>query len=258
VRRHVGPAATGFEPGLNTLNDLPPEAQQLFETFFWQKLDDVAARALSLLVEGKTLTDAPLLREGWAGFLVSLRMRHPEALPEIKVFVNRVWNTPDQRIEKEYEERFRRAGDPPTFDEFIAMNKPYTVANIRFGMIIGAVKSERLRKLIKTFTWTVINVSSSPSPLLTSDWPIEIDTAKDRFISLPLSPSRLFLASDDYGSIRTALEQPRAKLVEIVNKLLVCRARRHVFACDDTLDEFIRENMGTEVAEPPFFPTLLL
>jgi hypothetical protein len=88
--RRLHPEAVGYVDRLYELQGLEPQLAQQIETQFFKPVDDLAARALAALEEGKK-NDAwdDRYRSAWSRFLLSLMLRHPMAVQDLKAEWNR-------------------------------------------------------------------------------------------------------------------------------------------------------------------------
>src|SRR5262249_15309640 len=81
----VRPKSAGYEKELYTLAHLPAEARQSVEKYVTADVDNRAATALQKMTKSKSaegLTGKDRL--GWAQFIVSLPIRNPDAVADIK------------------------------------------------------------------------------------------------------------------------------------------------------------------------------
>jgi hypothetical protein len=106
--------------------------------------------------------------------------------------------------------------------------------------------------------WCVYDLSNWRR-LLTSDWPVDLSLGASRAaITLPLSPTRLFVATDDIAVLREIQRSDPQKVISDVNKYVVSHARRYVFSEDTSQEVFIRDRMSSKKVTPPFFPDLAI
>ena len=105
--KQVHPDGTGYARGLYTLQGLPPEAANVVETRFLKDADNLGAVALRAFVENRDLDLA--LRTAWSRFTISLLLRNPEAVEEMKTRLR-------QNVQKQYD-KTRKPTDPLLFEE---------------------------------------------------------------------------------------------------------------------------------------------
>ena len=81
----VTPKSTGYEKDLYTLEDLPRNLRQAIEKEVTADVDGRAAAALRKMVAAKSVNSLTQEdRQAWAQFVVSLPIRNPEAVADIK------------------------------------------------------------------------------------------------------------------------------------------------------------------------------
>jgi hypothetical protein len=91
--------------------------------------------------------------------------------------------------------------------------------------------------------WSRLDLSKSSHQLLTSDRPIVMPLGLDNpkaYISLPLSPNILFVASHEASRFDP---NPR-KIARFINEQVVAQARRYVWGTTDAQLTFIRKRFG--------------
>jgi len=104
--------------------------------------------------------------------------------------------------------------------------------------------------------WAVFDTSPG-GKLLTSDWPVELSFAGPRsHVSIPLSPDRLFLASDSRAYLEELQRFPLPLMVAAVNQYVVVHARLYVYSSDKSHEALIRSRMSEAKLQPPFFPDI--
>ena len=206
-----GPDATGFEFDLYAFNELPPDQAQHLEQKFFDYADRTASDALQLHLGGATERDwTPELINAWSRFVIGLHLRHADAMPELREAAKTIWEGSASKSQRRYE-ALRQPGDPATFDEYLARRDPLTPVKARVNLIMKAVlDNEIVRKRVNNMLWAVRDVSASPLRLLTSDRPVELFDVKEPrgIISLPISPTKLFVAVNDRRVFERAPRTP--------------------------------------------------
>lgn len=153
-------------------------------------------------------------------------------------------------------EGIKQPGDPETFDEYLACLDPLVSAKSRLNLIVRAFNNDVVGQHINNMKWRVEDLSASPHQLLTSDRPVSLFYIKDAkgWIALPISPTKLFLAVND-PRIFDHLKKPK-QIVHFINTFVVTRARRFVWAADQSQKAFIQKQMSTRLEPTPLFPNL--
>jgi hypothetical protein len=256
IPKPVGPAATGFEFDLYAFDDLPPDGRQHLEKVFFNYADDTASRALQIHLGNLQPWNNELVN-AWSRFLLGIHFRHPDAMPELKTAAAAIWAESGPQSEIDYA-KLRSESDPATFDEYIAKVDPLTQAKVRLNLIIKLFDSEQLLTHINGMVWGVFDVSRSPCRFLTSDRPVQLHKYKedDGFISLPISPTKLFVAANHEAFLQAILKAKPETMVTEVNAYVVGRARRFVWAADQSQERFIENRMSRTLEPMPLFPTL--
>jgi Protein of unknown function (DUF4238) len=249
------PNATGFEYELYSFNDLPPELRQWFEDEFLAETDDRASKALQEILAGRLDGLNLKLRSGWSRFLYTLLFRHPDPLLEMREAIERIWGARRALPQAEYE-TIRKPGDPLTSEEYLANISAEMHARAHVNLLQGALDNPKLGVRINNMRWCVYDLSRW-GRLLTSDWPVELSLGVTRpTITVPLSPTRLFVATDDLAALREIQRSDPYKVISKVNRYVVSHARRYVFSEDTSQERFIRNRMSSKKINPPFFPEL--
>ena len=134
VAKAVGPKATGFEFDLYAFTELPPEQAQFIEQKFWNYVDRTAAQAHEMHLSMAPVIRNTELRCAWSRFVIGVRNRHPDMMPELRTMMKSIWEAPDPNIQLEYE-KLRTSADPATFEEYIAVNFPLMPVRARLNLV---------------------------------------------------------------------------------------------------------------------------
>jgi hypothetical protein len=248
------PDATGFEYDLYSFNGLPTELRQWFEDKLLAQVDDLASKALQEILAGRLDGLDSKLRSAWSRFLYSLRFRHPDPLLELCAAIERIW---DSALSQAEYETIRKPVDPLTFEKYRANISADARARVHVNLLQGVFDDPKVGIRINNMRWCVYDLSRW-GRLLTSDWPIDLSLGASRAtITLPLSPTRLFVATDDLAALGEIQRSNPFKVISQVNKYVVSHARRYVFSEDTSQEGFIRNRMSSKKITPPFFPDLV-
>jgi Protein of unknown function (DUF4238) len=253
-RRH--PEGTGWELDLYAFDDLRPEFRQWFETTFLTLTDDLGSIALE-----KMLTDGPnsldlRLRSAWARFVMTLRFRTPDVVNELRTSTARAWESNEPHSEEEYQRmRKGREGYPVTFAEYSAAMTPAVNAQIHVRLLKSAMDNRKIGEHINRMHWSIYDAESADCEFLTSDWASDLNLLRG-VVSLPIGPTRLFIASDTQRGLNDMLDQKPNDVVRIVNRFVVEQARRFVWSRGRSQQRFIENRMSRSMVPEPFFPNL--
>jgi len=248
IAKPVGPRATGYEPHLYSFPELTPEAGHFLEVVFFNYADRVAAEALR---NHLSPTPAPWTTElisAWSRFVIALHLRHPDAMPELRAAAKSVWEGSGDAYQAQYE-AIRKPEDPPTFDEYLAPRDPLTAIKVSVNMIVKVFDNEILGKHLNNMTWGVIDVGPSPYRFLLSDRAVvfaNLDNV-DGVVYLPISPTKIFVAVNTPDRLQRLRALPPRDIVDNSSRFLVGRARRFVWAHDQSQDAFIEKYMSKRV-----------
>jgi len=256
IPKWVGPKGTGFIRDLYACPELPAEHAQHLESVFFNYADDRAAQALGLHLRNEAGWNNELI-SAWSRFVIGIHLRHPDVMPELRAATGSIWDQSGAAYQAHYEQ-LRRPGDPATMDEWVAKLDPLTRSKVQLNCIIKMLDNEIVGTQLNSMRWSVIDVSNSPFRFLMSDRPVEICRLKEPtgFASIPISPTKLFVAANRDQSIQNVEKLKPKEIVRHVNLFVATRARRYVWASDELQTAFIRNHMSTAMEPTPFFPNL--
>jgi hypothetical protein len=244
--RRTSPAGTGYEIDLYRIDGVPEEIAQDFEKRFMHLVDTDAARALQKIIAGKTDNWPGELRSGWTRFIMSLLFRNPEAVATIRSHIVNMWDEGTEALQEDYAAR-RRAGDPDTFEEFLAKREPNAAQLGAANFPAEVIDNEKIGATIFGMNWSRIDLSKSKHQLLTSDRPIDMPLGladAEAYISLPASPTILFVAAHSQD-LADALRQAEATdVVKKNNKRIIQQARKYVWGATDSQLAFVQKHFG--------------
>ncbi len=255
IAKRVGPRSTGFEVDLYAFDELPPDVRQFVEEEFFNYADNIAAIALERLFAGDLDDWSPEIKSGWSRFVIGIHLRHPDAMPELRAAALSIWEGSGEAAQLAYE-TIRKPEHPATFDEYCEKHDPLVAVKARANMVIKSFDNDILGTHINGMRWAVIDVSASPTRLLLSDRPVEISNLKEPrgFVSMPISPTKLFVAANSSGAFDNLRRLKPREIVQHVNLFIVGRARQFVWAQDETQTRFIQNHMSKNLEPTPLFP----
>jgi hypothetical protein len=166
--------------------------QQAVEQHLPRHIDDLAAGMLrKLTIKGfasLTLED----RCDWVRFLLSLRLRQPEIVQQLRVEFSEHLEALLREEPEEYD-AVAEASDPPTLVELTSRNYPGLVENFGLSCFHGLVDNPEMGQKnlsMKRWLW---DFTREQIDLLLADQPC-IDEA-DLIVALPIGPRKAFLAT---------------------------------------------------------------
>jgi hypothetical protein len=201
IAKPVGAKGTGFQTDLYAFPELPPDMAQHIEDVFLKYADNTASNAMQMHLAGQDIWTNEL-RSGWSRFLISLIIRHPDVMVDLRAATAKSWRDTGPSTQADYE-KTKEPHFPATFDEYIAAIDPLIPVKVSQNAIIKAFDNEKLGNHINGMHWSVIDLSKGVHRLLTSDRPLQYQNlANERgFMALPISPTKLFLAVNGPQSI---------------------------------------------------------
>ncbi len=255
IAKPVGRHSTGYERDLYAFPELPPDTAQYLEQAFFAYADQKASDALDNHLGVIAVPWTSELISAWSRFGIGLHLRHPDAMPEMRAAAKSIWDKSGVDSQANYE-AVRKATDPPTFDEYLALHDPRAPGKMRVNLIMKAFDNEIVCAHINQMNHAIFDISDSRFRLLTSDRPVHLYNLKERngMVSLPISPTKLFVAMNDRANFDKLKATPPDKLVTAANELVVSRARRFVWAQDNSQQRFIENRMSTKLEPTPLLP----
>jgi len=248
-RKH--PSATAYVHGLYTVPGLPQDQAQYVEKRFMQVTDDLAARALHILLNpgGPAAVDLDARQKiGWARFLYSLTVRNPESLKRMQQMAPQAAAQSLERFRQNYD-LLRVPDDPATFEEF----KVEFVANPRNiapqTVLPTLLNSKLVITEIATYRFFTAHINNGRHSLLTSDRPIIMTnglSVPNAHIAIPISPHRLFVAAKSDDTYNDISRMTPDILIETSNNKVVEQAVKYVYGIDDTHGLRPRCPMGSQ------------
>jgi hypothetical protein len=123
-------------------------------------------------------------------------------------------------------------------------------------MVIKTFDNDILGNHINGMKWGLVDVSASQIRLLLSDRPVEFSNLKEPrgFVSRPISPTKLFVAANNPASLANLRRVKSREIVQHVNQFIVGRARRFVWAQNQTQRRFVENQMSKNLEPTPLFP----
>jgi hypothetical protein len=239
ARRREFPQNTGCLRDLYRTHGVPLAESQDLETKFMMPLDTKAARALSKLVSRVDLNADE--RSAWARFLLSLLYRNPDSVKFLKTHMADLVHELTAALEAHWAAH-RKPEDHRSLAEATIDRQPGYAEISAANIIKEIISDHRAEPDIIKMNWTVIDLSQSTVPLLTSDRPLVFGNLSDpnSYISLPIGPQHLFIAAFDDRFEKWLLpKRDPTKVAWTSNKDVVSQAREFVWGVDDDQIDFV-------------------
>jgi hypothetical protein len=113
-KHHKG---VGYQHDLYTVPNGDPAVATYLERRFFKVVDDLGAKALSVIESGQWRPMGTTIRSGWTRFIMSLLHRNPEQVGKSIQIVSRYLMIVKPQYEKLYHDK-KDANHPATFDAF--------------------------------------------------------------------------------------------------------------------------------------------
>lgn len=207
VGDRVAPKAVGFCNALYTVGPiskwqpLSESDREGFETKVMAGIDDAASKVHAKLANGVTsLTGAE--RHAWARFVNSLLHRHPDEMSRRDAFSRDL----SERLQRDWLARGTLPGERKRIRRAIdGINIANLATTLSRSKMVEAIDDATELGALLGMNW-VLCTGSQDNPFLTTDRPVLLDggfftpfasspgNGPVRVVSLPISPTRLFLA----------------------------------------------------------------
>ena len=248
VHKHVFPSQVGFVKDLYTIPGVAPEFAQKIETEWFSRVDHAASQAREKLFETPHSGWSSVNRSAWTRFIFSLAHRTPENLAVFKESMRIIWGRPSPKIQAKYE-LIRKPTDPACFEDYAQSVDPLIVEKFASLAIQRPSGNSQMGHFINNMHWKVYDLSESQFLLLLSDALLVMSNGlkkPDGHIAIPLSPTKLFVATYDKAFMSEFDRMSPQQLVRKTNQLVVGRAKRFVVAANRDQDAFIRKRFGSD------------
>ena len=244
----VAPAEVGYEKHLYATPGLPPEKAQQVEQLFMSPLDDLAAETHRLIIDGKLGSLTQKQRSAWSRFIMSQWFRTPSGIGYFKESLSLVLKARDEELNTRYEE-LRKEGYPRSLEEIIAMMGPDFAEQAAMDLLRKMIDDPKNGHRLNNMPCLVIEAVESRDFLI-SDAALqqsEVGIFSVRgFLTLPIAPRKLFVASTRRDVARSIALLPQRDLIARHNRAVVRRASIFVGATNRTQEGFIAKHFGKE------------
>jgi hypothetical protein len=247
LAEEVPPEATGFVPEFRDSDAPSSELTEQIE----QRLAALAlaepAAALQPILERRAAEWDAAARANWARFIASLMLRNPSVVTQVGAAMRDIVETGTREIKTRYA---TRRSDPKTFAEYVTAD-PQAPLSAATGYLQKVMDGDAMAAAINKMQWVRITVANARFTLLTSDQPLDVPLSlsdRNAYVALPLSPTALFVASNNESLLEKLTRHDPSKLVRMMNMATVTRARDYVWSVDDSQHAFVRHHFGAAPA----------
>jgi hypothetical protein len=244
--KRVHPDGTGYVRGLYAIEDIDPEVINAIEKKFLKPADGLAADVLQDLLHDKPFRRPGPMRASWSRFVLSLMIRYPEAIAEMKRQLR-------ENVASMYLQT-REEHEPATFKEYQALHGSTELARLHGKLIMDLMQDSRMGRLIFGMYWGVVRFRLYKHNLLTSDRPVtsNVFSISTNHLCLPISPEHLFFACETERAEAEFRGLDPKNIMLTINDLMAKRAQAMVYGNDDSQLRFIANRFGKASATLPF------
>jgi hypothetical protein len=245
--RRVHPDGTGYVRGLYAIEGLPPETANVIETQFLKPADGLAAEAMRALTNDQPFAKPAEMRTSWSRFVLSLLLRYPESIEEMKRRLR-------ENVERMYAAT-KKETDPPTFKEYEALHGTDDMLRLHGRMLLDLMQDSKMGRMIFGMHWGVVTFAQQSHTFLTSDRPVitNIFSVGGNHMCLPIGPYKMFFACEDQQS-QEALKQIDSKnIIRRMNDTIVKKAYKCVYGLNDSQLRFVENRLGRTPVKPVNF-----
>ena len=112
---------------------------------------------------------------------------------------------------------------------------------------MNQIDNKRIGILLNSMRWRTINVAAAGRPLFTSDRPVIMSNGLayvESHLLLPVSPTCLFLATNNPATENQLKAIPKRELVKMCNRYVVRRAQKYAWNRDNSEIDFVRKHLS--------------
>lgn len=246
VTNRVSPKYTAFEPGLYSLTKVSKEKKQFIEKNFMNKeVDDKASLVMKFLINNGSDSLTEKQRSDWSRFLMSLRLRNPELISDLREEATAELKRQLNLAPEEYKE-LAADDDPETLSEWVEDNDTGLVDNFGMLMLPGLINNPEIHENITAMNWWTVDFRYSTVNLLTSDRPCLFTSgirSENCVIALPLTPTLSFFACRNNSMKNKLMKQGISSLAKRQNESIVGQAVKYVYSTDKSHFKFIMRQL---------------
>jgi hypothetical protein len=256
VASPVGQGHTGYEDGLYRLDGTADP--QIIETKFFAVVDNDAAPFLERMIREGPAVLGKDERRSWTLFLMSMLYRDPHSLVEIKSVIHRFFRANLEKLRQSDYAASRQPDDPESIYDF-AMERTPELAEAYKAGLPRMIDNDVIGQHIINMRWAMCDLSTAPHTLLTGDRPCMTSRGiadPACMLSVPVSPTHLFVAAHDIGLLRQLAAQPARDTVRNSNNCIVKMAVQYVWGCAGDQLAFVEKRLRK--ADDPIVPGVIL
>ncbi len=218
----------------------------VIEKSYLKELDTKAAQVHQKMISNQPFALTGDARLIWSRFLVSLMLRTPTMVRQIRQRGEEALLGEMDRDATEYDNA-RGGTDPATLRQLFELLLPHLPRDFGVLTLPQIIESEVLNGALLGSHWKMIGIPATiPRTFVLGDRPL-IYTGKmasSYLVSLPISPRRVFFSFNHANTGKNLDRIGPSRLVRNLNVATARRAERHVFATDDSEAHNVKTNLS--------------
>lgn len=231
---------------LYELSSLAADGRPYLEEKFFAFVDQFASNALRLLEDNAVDRLSTDDRSGWARFVMSLIHRYPEKVEALREYAitcatKAAYESDEGRAILEKIANVENASE-------VAEKLIKQAADVNFAKALTAIiDSENVGNYIIRMRWSVLTITGTVYPFLTSDRPIILSggiAKPEGHILVPIGPNKLFFACNSLEMERYAQRLDGVQIMLFANDVVTKQAHSFVYGLDDLQLRFVENRLG--------------
>lgn len=241
-----GTKFTGFEHDMLSLTRdvIAGMDKHAIEKQFLRVVDQEASDAREKMLQGGLAALSPYDRVAWARFIMSLRLRQPSLVMELRDSAAKHLRASLASHPAEYTEIAGEAA-PVALEEWTEQKFPGLIENFGLSFFAGLVDDATIGTKLMNLKWWLWDFSDCDIDLLLADHPCIFASGIDApklIVALPISPKMAFLATRG-EDVATALRATKPRdLLKRINTSSVIQATVRVYARDERPLRLVQNN----------------
>jgi len=219
--------------------------QQAVEKHLLRHVDELAAGVLRKLTISGFRDLAPENRSDWARFLMSLRLRQPLIIQQLRTEASEHLEASLADRPQEYEAAAGEA-DPPTLVEWTRAKYPGLIENFGMSFFHKLVDNLDVGEKILRMKWWLWDFGRERNELVLADHPCIFTKGiddPDLVIALPLGPRKAFMATRTERVSDIMRRQRPKDLLARINESSIGQGRVRIYARNDAPLRFIANRL---------------
>jgi len=239
------PAAVGWH---DKLYEIPTHGKKLldFETLFFKKVDQAAFDLFEKLKTQSAPSLGPIETEALAVFLITLLHRSPAGMLAMRKLSRHMEREIREELRPRYSE-LKKRGDPPTVEEYEALQDPDSYLDYLAGVFRTVVMSDKIANMLVQLSWRRVLIPDNMRNLLLGDDPLIRTNGiaqPEGHVAFPLTPKIAIFGTFCSNHFDELMDQPLKNIVRQMNTQAVETARHFVVDRDERQLSFVSNRFG--------------